>query len=167
MLVDNGSLVDILYYPVFQQMRVDRERLLPSDTPLVGFGDTKLFPVGTITLPVIIRTYPQQLSRKVNFLIVDCSSAYNVIVGRPMLNMGQTVMSTYHLLVKFPTKYEIGEVRGDQMAACQCYVAMMEMDDHLQALNIKERKIAEEPTEDLKEVLLDDNVPSRTTRIGT
>ena len=53
------------------------------------------------------------------------------------------------------------------MAACQCYVAMMEMDDHLQALNIEERKIAEEPTEDLKEVLLDDNVPSRTTRIGT
>ena len=26
-LVDNGSSVDILYYPAFQQMRIDRERL--------------------------------------------------------------------------------------------------------------------------------------------
>lgn len=35
-LVDNGSLVDILYYPTFQHMRIDKEWLLPSHTPLVG-----------------------------------------------------------------------------------------------------------------------------------
>ena len=58
-LVDNGSSVDILYYPVFQQMRIDREHLLPFDAPLVGFGGTKVFPMGTITLPVTIGTYPQ------------------------------------------------------------------------------------------------------------
>ena len=31
------------------------------------------------------------------------------------------------------------------MAACECYVAMLEMDDHLQALNIEERRMAIEP----------------------
>ena len=57
-LVDNGSLTDILYYPAFQQMRISRERLTPADTPLVGFGGTKVIPVGSITLPVTIVTYP-------------------------------------------------------------------------------------------------------------
>lgn len=52
------------------------------------------------------------------------------------------------------------------MAACKCYVAIMEMDDHLQAPNIEERKVIVEPTEDLEEVPLDDNVLGRTMRIG-
>lgn len=57
--VDNGSSADILYYLVFQQMRIDKEWLLPLNTPLVGFDDTKVFPVGSITVLVTIGTYPQ------------------------------------------------------------------------------------------------------------
>ena len=34
-LVDNDSLVDILYYPAFQQMRIDRAQLIPTNAPLV------------------------------------------------------------------------------------------------------------------------------------
>ena len=85
-LVDNGSLADILYYLAFQQMRIDKERLLPSDISLMGFDGTKVFPVGTITLPETIGIYPQQLTREVSFLVIDCSSAYNAIIGRPTLN---------------------------------------------------------------------------------
>jgi len=36
-LIDNGSSIDILYYPAFQQMRIDKERLIPTNAPLVGF----------------------------------------------------------------------------------------------------------------------------------
>ena len=86
MLVNNGSSMDILYYPAFQQMKVDKEHLLPSDTLLVGFGGTKVFPVGIITLPVTIGTYPQLLTKEVNFLVIDCSYTYNAIIGRPTLN---------------------------------------------------------------------------------
>ena len=57
-LVDNESSANILYYLAFQQMRVDKEHLMLSDTPLVGFSGTKVFPVGTITLLVTIGTYP-------------------------------------------------------------------------------------------------------------
>ena len=37
MLVDNGSSADILYYPAFQQMGINRARLTPANAPLVGF----------------------------------------------------------------------------------------------------------------------------------
>ena len=85
-LVDNGSSADILYYPAFQQIRIDREWLTPMNAPLVGFGGTKVFPLGVITLSVTTSDYPQQITKEVTFLVVDCSSAYNAILGRPTLN---------------------------------------------------------------------------------
>ena len=57
---------------------------------------------------------------------------------RPTLNSWKAVTSTYHLMIKFPTDYGGGELRENQVAACEYYVAMMEMDDHLQAMNIEE-----------------------------
>ena len=36
-LVDNGSLADILYYPAFQQMRLGRDLLRPACLLLIGF----------------------------------------------------------------------------------------------------------------------------------
>ena len=53
------------------------------------------------------------------------------------------------------------------MAARECYIAMLEMDDHLQALNIEERKVTVKATKDLEEISLDDNVPRRITCIDT
>ena len=58
-LVDNGSSVDILYYPAFQQMNLGREQLRPVHSPLVGFGGMKVQPIGTISLPVVVGAYPQ------------------------------------------------------------------------------------------------------------
>ena len=80
-LVDNGSSADILYYPTFQQMRIDRERLVPTNAPLIGFRGTKVYPLGVVTLPITIGDYPQQITRDVTFLVVDCFSAYNAIIG--------------------------------------------------------------------------------------
>ena len=68
-------------------------------------------PVRTITLPVVVGAYPQQVTKNVNFLAVDCSSSYNAIIGRPTLNSWKAVTSTYHLLVKFPTEYGIRQVQ--------------------------------------------------------
>ena len=112
-LVDNGSSADILYYPTFQQMRIERERLIPINASLVGFGGTRVYPLGVVTLPVTVGDYPQQITKELTFLVVDCSSAYNAILGCPTLNSWKAVTSAYHLMIKFPIEYEVGEVRGD------------------------------------------------------
>ena len=65
------------------------------------------------------------------FLVVDCSFAYNAILRRPTLNSWKAVTSTYNLMIKFPTKYGVEELRGDQLVVRECYIAMLEMDDHL------------------------------------
>ena len=85
-LVDNGSSVDILYYPAFQQMRINRERLVPTNASLVRFGGAKVYTFGAIMLPVTVGDYPQQITKDITFLVVDCSSAYNAILRRPTLN---------------------------------------------------------------------------------
>ena len=53
------------------------------------------------------------------------------------------------------------------MAARECYVAMMKMEDQVQALNIEEHQMVTEPVEKLEEIPLDNSDPDRTTKIGT
>ena len=97
-----------------------------------------MIPLGTVILSVVVGDYPQHITKDVTFLVVDCSSAYNVILGRPILNSWKAVTSTNHLMIKFSTNYRVGELQGNQVAARECYVAMMEMDDHFQAMSIEE-----------------------------
>ena len=73
-LVDKGSFANILYYQAFQQIRVSKELLCPVNVPQIRFGGIKVLPVGTISLPVVVGSYPQQINKEVNFLVVDCSS---------------------------------------------------------------------------------------------
>ena len=114
-LIDNGSFVDILYYPAFQQMRIKREQLVPTNELLVGFGGMLISPQrGHIACD--IGDYPKQITKDVTFLVVDYSSTYNAILGRPTLNSWKIVTSTYHLMIKFPTEYEVREVREDHAA---------------------------------------------------
>ena len=166
MLVDNGSSTDILYYPAFQQMEIDKTRLIPTNAPLVGFGGTRVLPLGAIILSVTVGNYPQQIIRDVTFLVVDCSSAYNSILGRPTLNSWKAATSTYHLMIKFPTEYEIGELRGNQVAARKCYIAMLEMEDHQQTMCIGEQRTTVEPVEELEEITLDESRLEWMTRMG-
>ena len=101
------------------------------NSPLVGFGGMKVQPVDTISLPVVVGAYPQQITKNVNFLVIDCSSSYNAIIGRPTLNSWKAVTSTYHLSVKFPIEHGVGQVQGDQLAVKECYLAMLAMDEQV------------------------------------
>ena len=80
-LIDNGSSVDIIYLPAFQQMKLNKERLRPFTSPLVSFIGDMVIPKGVVKLTIITSTYPAQVSKEIDFLVVDCPSTYNVILG--------------------------------------------------------------------------------------
>ena len=134
---------------------------------MVGFRGTRVLPLKAITLSVTVGDYSQQIIQDVTFLVVNYSSAYNGILGRPTLNSWKAATSTYHLMIKFPTEYGIGELRGDQVAAQECYIAMLEMEDHQQTMCIGEQQTTAELVEELEEVILNESRPGRTTRMGT
>ena len=112
-VVDNGSSVDIIYLSAFQQLKLDLGRLHPFDSPLVSYSGDRVYPKGIMTLTVIVGTHSRQLTHQLDFLVVDCPSSYNVIIGRPKLNRWKTAMSTYCLKVKFPIENGVGEVKRD------------------------------------------------------
>ena len=62
-------------------------------------------------------------------------------------------------MIKFPIEYGVGKVRGNQVAARECYIAMLEMDDHIQTMSIEEQWMVAEPVEGLEEILLNNSRP--------
>ncbi|GFS41352.1 hypothetical protein Acr_00g0073880 [Actinidia rufa] len=78
-----------------------------------------------------------------DFIVVDCPSPYNAILGRPTLGGIKAITSTYHLKMKFPSLTGIGEVKGDQKVARQCFISAMKEGilprDKLQARRLQYR----------------------------
>lgn len=56
------------------------------------------------------RPSPKILKCDANFLVLKVPLAYNAIMKRPGLNAFRAIVSTYHLLMKFPTIQEVGKV---------------------------------------------------------
>ncbi|XP_059441959.1 uncharacterized protein LOC132174300 [Corylus avellana] len=104
-LVDNGSSADILYWPIFKQMGIDRDRITPFSSPLVGFAGEQVQPIALISLPVTAGTAPKQKTVMVDFLVIDRPGACNAIIGRPALNKLKRVSD--------PTPIVIGTVGGN------------------------------------------------------
>ncbi|KAK3007885.1 hypothetical protein RJ639_013715 [Escallonia herrerae] len=121
-LIDNGSSAEILFHDAFEKMNIPTDSLRKMEAPLYGFSNHPVVAEGIIALPVAIGTPPAQANLMLDFVVVKVPSTYNAILGRPALNRLQAVVSTYHLKMKFPTEHGIGEVKGDQTTARQCYV---------------------------------------------
>jgi hypothetical protein len=88
-------------------MKLNKEKLRPMDTPFVGFTGDKVCPVGIVMLPIIVGTHLKQVSKTVDFIVVDCPSVYNAVIGRPTLNNLRAVTSTYHLLVHHHSRHHV------------------------------------------------------------
>ena len=131
-LVDNSSSANIIYLSTFQQLKVAPERLHPFDSPLVSFNGDRVYPKGIVTLTITIGSYPKQLTHQLDFLVVNYPSFYNVIIKRPTLNCWKAATSTYYVKVKFLTKNGVGEIKGDQVLAKECYqVALAAKESHM------------------------------------
>ena len=50
--IDIGSLIDIIFMSTFEKIAIDKGRILPMTTPLVGFSSEKVRPIGAVSLLV-------------------------------------------------------------------------------------------------------------------
>ncbi|GFS40630.1 hypothetical protein Acr_00g0069590 [Actinidia rufa] len=118
-LVDNSSSADILFISAFDKMRIGLDKLHPFHTPLVGLGGNMMHPLGWIKLPVTLGTDPHQITIWQDFIVVDCPSPYNVILGHPNLGGTKAITSIDHLKMKFPTSTGVGEWNEESETAFQ------------------------------------------------
>ena len=91
--------------------------------------------------------------------------AYNVIIGRPTLNRTMAVMSTYSLVVKFPTPHRVRILWGDQATTQYYYVNSLRKNVMSESLNVeeldpKDRKDEVSLVEELIPMVLDDQFPN-------
>ena len=111
-----------------------------------------------------VGAYPKQLTHQLDFLMVNCLSSYNVIIGRPTLNRWKLATSTYCLKVKFPTENGVGEVKGDQVLAREFYQAVLATkENHIWMIKEKE----EDKVETLATVELVEGEATKMTKLGT
>ena len=67
---------------------------------------------------------------EVNFIVVDAYSPYTAIVTRPWIHALEAVTSTFHQKVKYPSRGQVEEIRGDQAVSRQCMVAAVSHRPH-------------------------------------
>ena len=162
-LVDNGSSADIIYLFAFQQLKVDPKIFRPFESPFVSFSEDKVYPRGIIILMVTVGSYPLQVTNRHNFLVVDSPSSYNVIIGRPTLNLWKVATSTYCLKVKFLIERGVREIRGDQVLTRECYQAVLvSKENHTWIIEEKTQEIVEK----LETIELVEGDPVKMTQIG-
>ena len=76
-LVNPGSVTDLLQLPAFRQMNISLDRLSLAGRILSGFNGATIVIMGDITLPVRVGPVVQQ----VLFSVVEDLGPYNAIVG--------------------------------------------------------------------------------------
>ncbi|VFQ78636.1 unnamed protein product [Cuscuta campestris] len=170
-LVDTGSSVNILYLETFQKLRLCRTQLEPLKTPLSGFTGDTVEAEGSIVLPVELGSGEKTVWKKMRFIVVDIKCVHNAILGRPGINKVGAVISMPHLCMKFHTPGGVGEVKGDQRNARECYArAVKKM---IKGVNVISQEITKgetqeklEPEAETVEIELHPGDSSRMVRIG-
>jgi hypothetical protein len=71
LLVDNGSLADIIFADAFDKMGLNRDLLQPPDTPLYGFGGRVIHALGKVVLPVSFGTVQNARTEYLSFDVVE------------------------------------------------------------------------------------------------
>jgi hypothetical protein len=115
-LVDTGSVADIIFTKAFKQMQELDDKIHDATHPLCGFGGRQIVALGKITMPITFGYVHNTRTKHVVFDIVDMDYPYNAIIGRGTLNVFEAILHPTYLCMKIPSEQEPIVVHGSQGA---------------------------------------------------
>ena len=101
--------------------------MTPKTSLLYGFIGDSVIHERTIMLAVTLGEQSQTTTVMIDFLVIKCPSAFNWVLGRPLLKALKVLTSFYCLTIKPPTSAGIGQVRGLQCNSRECYEKSLEL----------------------------------------
>ena len=123
-LIDTGASCDIMYTGLFKTLQLMERNLAPYlGTELYGLKESSTKPWGYVKLLVTFGEGDRAKTIKIPFLVIDCSSLYNCIIGRTGLAQLGATCSTAHLKLKYHADNNIiTTLHGDIEVARRCFL---------------------------------------------
>ena len=120
-LVDQGSVVEVMYPDLYRGLNLKPEDLTAYDSPLVSFEGKTVTPRGQIRQPV--QTSSDVV--EVDFIVVDAYSPYTTIMARPWLHTLGVLFYTSpegEIPVERPGRRDCGESDHGQTVHGGCHL---------------------------------------------
>jgi hypothetical protein len=111
-LIDRGTGLNVISYAAFKQLQIPESKLDPSG-PFSRVGPYPVYPVGTISLPVMFGTEENFRTKNVQFDVAEVNLPFNAIIGRLALYQCMAVAHYGYLVLKMPSPARVLTVQGD------------------------------------------------------
>ena len=98
-LIDNGFSLNVMPLSTLMRLPVDRSYMKHTHIVVRAFDSTRR----EVTKEIEIEMQISPCTFNVEFQVMDISSSYNCLLGRPWIHVARAVPSTLHQKIKFVT----------------------------------------------------------------
>jgi hypothetical protein len=186
MLIDGGSSINLLYRSSMEKLGIPLAQVKPSRLTFHGsMPGHSCTPMSRVQLEVLFRKKGNSYHEPIWFEVVDISSPYHALLGRPALAKFMAVPHYAYLKMKLPGPRGVITVSGSFKKSLACAKESSQLAEVLviaeekwqllhwvelaqQDVPVRQSPVEQfKPADDTKKILLDESDPSKFIIIGT
>ena len=134
-LIDNGSSLNVMPLSTLMRLPVDRSYMKHTKIVVRAFDGTRR----EVTKEIEIEVQIGPCTFNVEFQVMDISSSYNCLLGRPWIHITRAVPSTLHQKIKFIIEDQLISIAAeeDMIAATSSGAPYVEIDEKAMECSFK------------------------------
>ncbi|XP_068504417.1 uncharacterized protein [Phaseolus vulgaris] len=101
-LVDQGSSANVMFWSTYNKLQLSPDLLRPYTGCLYEFAGDQVEVRGYLELRTTFINGTASRTESIRYLVVNANSAYNILLGRPVLNRLRAMAPTRHMKMKLP-----------------------------------------------------------------